>query len=349
MTVTTVTAYTWLYYQKKEETMDTINIVIATPFSPEAQRIVRSVNPRVRVTDITDLARRDYQGDVQARRELDAILAETEIVYGMRVPINLLPRATKLRWIQVTSAGVDRYLSDEFKRSKVMLTNVSGIHATPIGEFVMEMMLMFAKKAPLCFEMKQRKEWQRFPSSVLRGKTVGVIGLGSIGQEVARLSKAFRMRVIATRRSPRKQTARNVDLLLPPNGLLRLLAESDYVAVCLPLTKETNKLIGESELKAMKPTAYIMNIGRGQIIDENALVKALEQKWIAGAGLDVFATEPLPKESKLWDLPNLIYSPHVSGGQEDYEQQATELFCRNLKRYIEGKRLINLVNKDLGY
>jgi len=349
LTVTSATAYTWLYHYQKEETMDTINIVIATPFSAEAQDKVRAVNPRVRLTDITDLARRDYQGDTQARKNLDAILAETEIVYGMRVPINLLPRAPKLKWIQVTSAGVDRYLSDEFKRSSVMLTNVSGIHATPIGEFVMEMMLMFAKKAPLCFEMKQKKEWGRFQGSVLRGKTVGIIGLGSIGQEVARLSRAFRMRVIATRRSPRKQTARNVDLLLPPNGLLRLLAESDYVAICLPLTKETNKLIGESELRVMKPSAFIMNIGRGQIIDEDALIKALEQKRIAGAGLDVYATEPLPKESRLWDLPNLIYSPHVSGGQEDYEQQATELFCRNVKRYTEGKRLINLVNKELGY
>lgn len=341
--------YTWLYYWQKEETMDTINIVIATPFSPEAQDKVRAVDPRVRVTDITDLARRDYQGDMQARRELDAILAETDIVYGMRVPVNLLPRSPKLKWIQVTSAGVDRYLTEEFKKSRVMLTNVSGIHATPIGEFVMEMMLMWAKKAPLCFELKQKKEWQRFPSTVLRGKTVGIIGLGSIGQEVARLSNAFRMRVIATRRSPRKQTARNVDLLLPPNGLLRLLGESDYVAICLPLTKETRKLIGESELRAMKPTAFLMNIGRGPIIDEDALVKALEQKWISGAGLDVFATEPLPKESRLWDMLNLIFSPHISGGQEEYEQQATELFCRNLKRYIDGKRLINLVNKELGY
>lgn len=347
--MTGVSAYTWLYHNQKEETMDTTNIVIATPFSHEAQDRVRAVSPRVKLTDITDLARRDYQDDVQARRELDAVLAEAEIVYGMRVPVNLLPRAPKLKWIQVTSAGVDRYLTDEFKKSGVMLTNVSGIHATPIGEFVIEMMLMWAKKAPLCFELKQKKEWQRFQGSVLRGKTVGIIGLGSIGQEVARLSRAFRMRVIATRRSPRKQTARNVDLLLPPNGLLRLLAESDYVAICLPLTKETTRLIGESELRAMKPTTFIMNIGRGPIIDENALIKALEQKWIAGAGLDVFTTEPLPKESKLWDLPNLIYSPHISGGQEDYEQQATELFCRNLKRYIEGKRLINLVNKELGY
>ena len=349
MTVTRASTYTWLYYRQKEETMDAINIVIASPFSPEAQDKVRAIDPRVKVTDITDLARRDYQGDLEARRELDAILAETDIVYGMRVPVNLLPRSPKLKWIQVTSAGVDRYLTDEFKKSSVMLTNVSGIHATPIGEFVMEMMLMWAKKAPLCFELKQKKEWQRFPSTVLRGKTVGIIGLGSIGQEVARLSKAFRMRVIATRRSPRKQTARNVDLLLPPNGLLRLLAESDYVAICLPLTKETRKLIGESELRAMKPTAFLMNIGRGPIIDEDALVKALEQKWIAGAGLDVFATEPLPKESRLWDMPNLIFSPHISGGQEEYEQQATELFCRNLKRYIEEKRLINLVNKELGY
>jgi phosphoglycerate dehydrogenase-like enzyme len=334
---------------EKEDKMNTINIIIATPVSEETRRLIKSVSPKVNLRDVSDLSRRDYQGDLQARKELDAILAEAEVAYGMRIPVNLLARAPKLKWIQVTSAGVDRYLTEEFKRSKVILTNASGIHATPIGEFVVSLMLMFAKNAPLFFEAKQKKQWQRAPGTVLRDKTVGVVGLGSIGQEVARLCKAFRMRVIATRRSPRKRQARNVDLLLPPNGLPRLLEESDYVAICLPLTKETNKLIGEAELKMMKPSAYIINIGRGPIIDEAALIHALEEKRIAGAGLDVFATEPLPKESKLWELPNAIISPHVSGGREDYEVGALDIFCRNLKRYMERKRLINVVNKEKGY
>ena len=329
--------------------MDTVNVILATPASEEAKRAIKAVSPRINLFDVSDLSRRDYQGDLQARKELDNILAEAEISYGMRIPTNLLARAPKLKWIQVTSAGVDRYLNDEFRRSPIILTNASGVHATPIGEFVVSLMLMFAKNAVTFFEAKQQKQWMRTPGTVLNGKTVGVVGLGSIGQEVARLCKAFRMRVIATRRSPTKRTARNVDLLLPPNGLPRLLEESDFVAICLPLTRETNKLIGDSELKMMKPSAYIINIARGPIIDEDALIQALQAKIIAGAGLDVFATEPLPLESKLWDLPNVIISPHVSGGREDYEVGALDIFCRNLHRYVEGKRMINVVNKEKGY
>jgi D-2-hydroxyacid dehydrogenase (NADP+) len=329
--------------------MKTVNVIIATPVSEEAQQKIKSVSPQIIVKNVSDLSRRDYQGDLQVRKELDTILADAEISFGMRTPVNLLARAPKLKWIQVTSAGVDRYLTEEFNRSKIILTNASGIHATPIGEFVVSLMLMFTKNAPLFFDAKQKKQWLRSPGTVLRGKTVGIVGLGSIGQEVARLCKAFRMRVIATRRSPKRRYARNVDLLLPPNGLPRLLEESDYVAICLPLTKETRKLIGEAELKMMKPTAYIINIGRGPIIDEEALIRALEEKQIAGAGLDVFTTEPLPKESKLWDLPNAIISPHVSGGREDYEVGAIDIFCRNLQRYLEGKRMINVVNKEKGY
>lgn len=329
--------------------MNTVNIIIATPVSEEARQKIKAVSPQINIQDVSNLSRLDYQGDLQARKELDAILADAEIAYGMRTPVNLLSRAPKLKWIQVTSAGVDRYLTDEFRRSKVVLTNASGIHATPIGEFVISLMLMFTKNAPVFFQAKQKKEWLRTPGTVLNGKTVGVIGLGSIGQEVARLCKAFRMRVIATRRSPKSRHARNVDLLLPPNGLPRLLEESDYVAICVPLTKETRKLIGPAEFKMMKPTAYIINIGRGPVIDEEALIRALELKQIAGAGLDVFTVEPLPKESKLWDLPNVIISPHVSGGREDYEVGALDIFCRNLQRYLEGKRLINVVNKEKGY
>ncbi len=329
--------------------MDTVNVILATPASEEAKQAIKAVSPRINLLDVSDLSRRDYQGDLQARKELNKILAEAEISYGMRIPTNLLERAPKLKWIQVTSAGVDRYLNDEFRHSPIILTNASGVHATPIGEFVVSLMLMFAKNAAVFFEAKQRKEWLRTPGTVLNGKTVGVVGLGSIGQEVARLCKAFRMRVIATRRSPTKRTARNVDLLLPPNGLPRLLEESDYVALCVPLTPETRNLMSKAEFKMMKPSAHIINIGRGPVIDEEALIQALQAKIIAGAGLDVFTTEPLPLESKLWDLPNVIISPHVSGGREDYEVGALDIFCRNLHRYIEGKRLINVVNKEKGY
>jgi phosphoglycerate dehydrogenase-like enzyme len=330
--------------------METISVLVSTPIDEELLNRIAAISPRVKVQNIWDLSRADFRGDSSAKDKLDIALADVEVVYGIRLPRELIARAPKLKWVQVMSAGVDRFLDSDFRRSPVILTNVSGIHATPISEFVMEQMLMFAKNALLCFELKQKRQWQRYSPSTLRGKTVGIVGLGHIGKEVARLSKAFGMRVIATRRSkPRTQHTRNVDLMLPRQELPRLLAESDYVVITLPYTHETDKLFGETELKTMKPSAYLINIGRGGIIDEDALVRALSEKRIAGAGLDVFATEPLPPESKLWELPNLLFSPHVSGDMEDYIARATEVFCNNLRRYLEGKRLLNVVDKQKGY
>ena len=331
--------------------METVNILVSIPnIEKENLGKITSISPRLKVRDIWELSRADIKGDSAARGELDTLLADVEVFYCFRLPRDLIARAPKLKWIQVMSAGVERFLDDDLRRSPVILTNVSGMHATPIGEFVMEQMLMFAKNAPFCFDLKQKKQWQRYSTSVLRGKTVGIIGLGNIGREVARLSKAFGMRVVATRRStPRKQRARNVDLMLPRQELPRLLTESDYVVITLPYTRETHNLFGEKELGTMKPSAYLINIGRGGIIDEDVLARALDEKWIAGAGLDVFATEPLPPESKLWDIPNLLFSPHVSGDMENYVGEATDVFCKNLKRYLEGKRLLNIVNKQRGY
>lgn len=329
---------------------ETVNILVAAPIGEDCRQRIAATSPRVKVLDVADLSRADHERDPAAREELDARLAEAEVVFAFRLPDNLLARAPKLKWIQVMSAGVDRFLDKELLQSPVMLTNVSGIHATPIGEFVLSLMLMFVKRAPLSFEMKQKKHWERFTPEVLRGKTVGVVGLGSIGREVARLAKGFGMRVIATRRSAKRAArARYVDLLLPREQLPRLLADSDFVVIALPFTAETDQFIGEEELRAMKPTACIINIGRGRLIDEEALVRALSEKWIAGAGLDVFATEPLPADSKLWELPNVIFSPHVAGGMEDYLAQATDVFCENLRRYLNGKRLLTLVGKRRGY
>lgn len=330
--------------------MDTINILVSTPIGKEYLDQIATISSKIKAQDIWNLSRADSRGDSSAQDELNSALADAEILYGLRLPRNLIKRAPKLRWVQVMSAGVDRFLDDDFRRSQVILTNVSGIHATPIGEFVMAQMLMFAKNATFCFELKQNRQWQRFEPTVMRGKTVGIIGLGNIGKEVARLSRAFGMRVVATRRTnPRTQRARNIDLMLSRQELPRLLAESDYVVITLPYTHETHNLFGEKELKAMKPSAYLINIGRGGIIDEDVLARALSENWIAGAGLDVFATEPLPPDSKLWELRNLLFSPHVSGNMDNYIGQATEVFCKNLKLYLEGKRLFNVVDKQLGY
>lgn len=338
--------------------MESINVLVITPafdkslphLDEESMRMIKSVSPRINVEDASALAMAELQGDTSAREKLDPLLAGAEVIYGLFLPQDILTRAPRLKWVQTMSAGVDRFARMEIWQSPVILSGVSGIHATPIGEFVLEFMLMFAKQAPLCFRMQQKHEWQRYMPGVLREKTVGIVGLGSIGREVARLAKAFGMRVIATRRSIKKAgRARYVDMLLPAKQLKQLLAESDFVVICTPLTPETRGLIGEEELRAMKSTAYLINIARGGMVDEEALVRALDEKRIAGAGLDVTATEPLPPDSRLWDFDNVILSPHVAGGMEDYMKHATGIFCENLRRYMSGRKLINVIDKKKGY
>lgn len=327
-----------------------VDVLVTSRIGEECLRQIAEASPRVRVTDASGLLRAERGGEAAATERLDDLLNGTEVLYGLRLPRDLVERAPRLRWVQVMSAGVEAVLDGGIRESPVVLTNVSGIHATPIAEFVLGLMLMFAKGAPMCFRMKQEREWTRFPPSVLRSQTVGVVGLGSIGREVARLAKCFGMRVMATRRSAKRAGgARNVDMLLPPDQLRLLLAESDYVVLALPLTRETRGLIGVEELRAMKPTAYLINITRGGVVDEGALIRALEEHWLAGAGLDVFAIEPLPRDSRLWDLPNVILSPHISGGMEDYVARATEVFVENLRRYLDGRKLVNVVNKRRGY
>ena len=338
--------------------MESLNVlVIIPPFAasfPQGNEEITSqvagVSPKLKVKDGSILAAAEFQGDSSNKNKLNVLLAEAEILYGLFLPKDLLSRTPRLKWVQTMSAGVDRFTTSDIWNSPVLLTGVSGIHVIPIGEFVLEFMLMFAKQAPFLFKMQQKHEWARFMPGVLRGKTAGIVGLGNIGREVARLCKAFGMRVIATRRSAKQSArARYVDKLLPAKQLTQLLNESDYVVIATPLTKETTGLISTEELKAMKPTAYIINIGRGGIIDEEALIQALDEKQIAGAGLDVTATEPLPPDSRLWDYENVILTPHVSGGMEDYVKRATDLFCKNLERYLGNKRLLNVIDKTRGY
>jgi phosphoglycerate dehydrogenase-like enzyme len=338
--------------------MDSLNVLVVTPdferSSPDADeeclRLIRSVSPRINVKDGTALAESESRGDNSKKQDLDALLAWADVILALKAPQNTIARAPKLKWIQVISAGVDRWRDTDVWQSRVIITGVSGIHATPIGEFVMVLMLMFAKNTPTGFRMMETRQWHRYRTYTLRDKTVGIVGLGHIGSEVARLSKAFGMKTIATRRSTRHPgKARNVDLLLPQARMKEMLVESDYVVLSVPLTPATRHIIGEAELKAMKQTARIINIGRGPLIDEEALLRALDEGHIAGAGLDVTYTEPLPKESRLWDFDNVILSPHISGGMENYMVRATYVFCENLRRYLSGKRLLNMVDRRRGY
>jgi phosphoglycerate dehydrogenase-like enzyme len=337
--------------------MKTLNVVVVISAArrdmPQLDnpllRQISLVDPSVKVTDASALVAGEFRGDATAKAQLDALLAETEVIVGFAPPHNLLKRAPKLKWVQLMSAGADSIVRTEIWQSRITITGVSGIHATPISEYVLGTMLLFAKDTAQSFRMKQKHQWQRYTPQLLRGRTVGIVGLGHIGREVARLAQAFGMRVLSVDEIRGIRPARNVDTMLPANQLRQLLADSDFVVSCVPLTPKTSKLIGEKELRAMKRTAYLINISRGGIVDEDALIRALDEKWIAGAGLDVTVVEPLPPTSRLWDFDNVILTPHISGAQEDYLMHATGLFCENLKRYLKGKKLMNVIIRKRGY
>ena len=328
-----------------------IKVVVTTPLDEQTLRNIQAVSDRLRIDQVSPWVLAERKGDMSHKERLDALLGEAEVLYGWihHFPKNLLARTPHLKWVQTMSAGID-LLPEEIRRSRVRIVNASGLHGTAMGEMALEMMLMFAKSAPACFQMKQAREWKRFRPKILKGQTVGVLGLGAVGREIARLCKAFGMEVIGVRRSgPPEHPFPEVDRVFPPGRLAEVLAESDYVVLALPLTKETRGLIGEKELKAMKPTAVLINLARGAVVDEGALVRALEEKWIAGAGLDVFIREPLLPESRFYDLPNVIFSPHISGDIPDYELHATEVFCENLRRYLAGEPFLHEVDQDKEY
>jgi phosphoglycerate dehydrogenase-like enzyme len=335
--------------------MDKIKVMVLSAIDEVYLREIAGVSPRIEVLNgakiwnMPDMITAEHEPDC-TEPEYEAMLAQAEVIYGYRLPPNVISRAPRLKWIQGMLAGAEHIITDEIIRSRVILTNMRGIHSHPVSEVALEMMLLLAKQAPLCFQAKQEEKWQRFTPVLFRSRTVGVVGLGHIGKEIARLSKAFGARVLAADIAFKKvRSARNVDVAYPVAQLASLLAESDFVVLSLPLTPETTKIIGEKQLKTMKPTAYLVNVGRGPTVDEDAMIRALEEGWIAGAGLDVFTTEPLPVGHKLWELPNVFFSPHISGRLLNYNEVATKLFCENLRRYVSAKKLLNVVNKKKGF
>ncbi len=337
--------------------MEKVKVLSVHHFSEEQLDKLRAVSPRLVVEQRT----------VHNDQELEEVLDdEVEVLFTFFASFDpaLAPR---LRWIQLNSAGVDHILDAPIMESDVIITTASGIHAPPIAEYVLAFMLSHIRKFPQMLRYQMRREWPKKRWKVLlggelRGKTVGIVGYGSIGREVGRLAKAFGMRVVATKRSAgeRRDTgywiagagdpeASLLDRLYPPEGLQEMLAECDFVVIAVPLTSETMRAIGEEELRAMKPSSFLVNIARGEIIDEPILIRALKEGWISGAGLDVFAQEPLPKDSELWDMENVIISPHIAAATPCYDERATDLFAENLRRYLAGEELLNVVDRKRGY
>lgn len=285
------------------------------------------------------------------RDEIEAVLDEVEIAVG-QFPLELLAKAPRLRWFQQWGAGADWLLRyPEAVKAEFLLTNVSGVHAVPISEHVLAYLLSFARGFPVASRDQLAHNWNPLGSSrifELAGKSMLLLGVGAIGARLARVAAALDMRVVGVRRDP-SQGEEGVAEMHGMLELPRLLPSADFVVLTVPLTEQTRGLIGEPELKAMKESAYLVNIGRGGTVREDDLVRALREGWISGAGLDVFEEEPLPRESPLWAMENVIITSHYSGDTPHYDERSLAIFLDNLRRYRAGETLRNLVDKGRGY
>lgn len=283
-------------------------------------------------------------------------IKDAEIMLGISLRPEQFRAARKLRWIHSPSAGVHQFLFPELVNSDVILTNGRDVHGPVVAEQVIAMILALAKQIPVAVRFQQKHVWaqeaiwrERGGPREIEGATVGLVGLGSIGKNVATRAAALGMRVIAVREHPEKETPAGVGEVLPTSRLLDLLRQSDYVVLSAPVTPETTGMIGRKQLEAMKPKACLVNVGRGQLIDEAALVEALRGRKISGAALDVFSQEPLPPDSPLWDLEDVLITPHTAGMAEKLWERQYALFSENLRRYLSGQPLRALVDKHAGY
>jgi phosphoglycerate dehydrogenase-like enzyme len=330
-------------------------VLVTMPFSDAQLERIRAASPHLVVTR-DDPAQADYRG--------------VEVLYAGTPPRDL-GRARDLRWVQLHMAGVNA-LHDHplYRDTTIPLATTSGVHAATIAEYAMTVLLALAHRVPRMVEWHARKTWppdaERWPLFVpteLRGATLGVIGYGSIGRELGRIAtSAFGMTLLACKRDPAMRAdagyaapgTGDPDGLLPadwygPAELPRMLPRCDVVVLCAPLTTETRRLVDRTAIGAMKPTAYFVNVGRGATVDEAALAQALAKRRLAGAAIDVFTEEPPPPGHPFYDLDNVILSPHVSGFMPSYDDRCAELFAENLRRYLGGAPLLNLVDRARGY
>jgi phosphoglycerate dehydrogenase-like enzyme len=282
----------------------------------------------------------------------------------------LLARAPRLAWVHSASAGVERVLTPAGRARGLVITNARGVFSRPIAEYVLMMILAISRRLPQLLELQRERTWQPLEGTELRDITVGIVGLGSIGRSVGSLATAFGCRVIATRRRPDagstagpagREAAESspgdgrplgeavFDRVLGPEGLPELLAESDFIVLAAPLTTETENMISAETLALVKPGAWLINVARGRLIDERALLRALKDGELGGAVLDTFRDEPLSPMSTFYDLPNVIVTPHTAWSSGRVLDRSVDLFCDNLRRFASAEPLLNVVDPSAGY
>jgi phosphoglycerate dehydrogenase-like enzyme len=292
--------------------------------------------------------------DGLAHGDAEASLAEAEVLLrggiGAAALDHVIERAPGLRWIHSISAGVDKVVTPLSRQRGLQVTNARGVFSPPIAEYVVMMCLAIARRLPQLFDLQRERTWQPLRGSELGGLTVGIVGYGSIGAEIARLLAPFGTRIVATRRHPELGSGElsNVEVW-GVERLHELLRIADVVVIAAPLTDTTAGLIGAAELQEMLGHAWLINIARGRLVDELALRRALAAGWIGGAVLDVFDEEPLPADSPLYDTPNLVITPHTSWSSDRVLERSIDLFVANLERYLADQPLENLVDLEAGY
>jgi phosphoglycerate dehydrogenase-like enzyme len=341
-------------------------VVVTSYFEEEYVRRIREVDERLRVLYTEDLVPPprwpgDHAGPEEWERtpeneeELLSMLSEAEVLYDFpRGHVNdLLQAAPKLQWVQGSMAGAGEVAQKAgLQDSDVVVTTASGIYSGPLAEFVLMAMLQHAKELDHLRSDKAGRIWRQGAVGTLENKTLCVVGMGSIGRAIAGRARPFGMRIVGVKRTVREDDEAwgYADELYPTAELRSALGEADYVAVTLPGTPETRRLIDAEALAATRQGAYFANVGRGPVVDEAALVEALRSGHLSGAALDVFEVEPLPEESPLWELDNVIVSAHTTDVVPDLiNASQTDLFCENLRRYLAGEELINVLDKRLLY
>jgi phosphoglycerate dehydrogenase-like enzyme len=289
------------------------------------------------------------------RNGLERELADADIFMGYSLEAKLLPFAAKLKWIHAVSAGVTQFLYPELRERGLMVTNATTVHCLPIAEHILGMLVALARRFPDSLRYQQQAEWAQdklwmspIKPRELRGQVALFLGFGAIGRETARLIRALDMRIWAVTHSGRGNSEL-AERVLPASQLHQVLPEADFVVIAAPDTPQTRNILGAREFAMMKRSAYLINVARGTLIEEPALIAALRENLIAGAALDVTVKEPLPGESPLWKLENVFITPHVSGATENTWEREEELMAENLQRWFAGRELLNIVDLARGY
>jgi phosphoglycerate dehydrogenase-like enzyme len=313
----------------------TARVIVIGGHSEEQLARIREAAPDAEIVPLSSLA------------EAGDRLAEAEVVAGS-VPRELFPKASSLRWIHSWAAGPNNDLYPEMLESDVVLTSSAGNGAIPLAEHAMMLALMLNRDYRRWAKAQEEHRWGRFTHDELAGKTLGIFGVGNSGADLAQKAKAFHLRVLGLRRNP-ERAVEGVDRMFAQSELQDFLAECDIVVVTAPLTDETRGAIDERALRTMKDSAILIVFSRGGIVDDDALIRALNEGWIAGAGLDAHGTEPLDPSSPFWDLPNTIVTPHNGATTNQTAERGFEIFLDNLRRYSSGAELRNVVDKAAGY